>query len=236
MSVKQLTIGVLVAVCTLVAQAAAQKNELSGLIGRTFNPDQSIAGAPALDPDLRFSNGLSFEIDYARQVVAMGRGFLALSLDVPFVVNPDQDLHAALPNRIPNKYASYFVTPSARLSAFPDQAGVMADLVRVLVRGGASVNGPDGRHANPLRAAVRVGGAHRVWRDRRSVCGRVARPVGSRPAIRGARRWCAGGRATRPAAAGSGGQGRGVLGCVQGGPTGDRGVPCRRRGAHRRPR
>jgi hypothetical protein len=107
-----------------VAQAAAQKNELSGLIGRTFNPDQSIAGAPALDPDLRFSNGLSFEIDYARQVVAMGRGFLALSLDVPFVVNPDQDLHAALPNRIPNKYASYFVTPSARLSAFPDQAVV----------------------------------------------------------------------------------------------------------------
>ena len=38
-------------------------------------------------------------------------------------------------------------------SAFPDQAGVMADLVRVLARGGASVNGPDG-DATPIRYAL----------------------------------------------------------------------------------
>lgn len=121
MSLKHLTIGALVAVCTFVAQAAAQKNELSGIIGRTFNPDQSIQGAPAYDPDLRFSNGLTFEVNYARQVLVMGRGFFSLALEVPFVVNPVQDLHAALPIRIPKQYASYFVTPAARLNAFPDQ-------------------------------------------------------------------------------------------------------------------
>ena len=121
MSLKNLTIGTLVAVCAFVAQAAAQKNEVSGIIGRTFTSNQSIQGAPAYDPDLRFGNGLTFEVNYARQVMVMGRGFLSLALEVPFVVNPDQDLHAALPIRIPEKYTSYFVTPSARLKVFPDQ-------------------------------------------------------------------------------------------------------------------
>ena len=120
MSLKHLAIGALVAVCTFVAQAAAQENELSGIIGRTFTSDQSIQGAPAYDPDLRFSNGLTFEINYARRLMGMGRGFLSLTLEVPFVVNPDQDLHAAPPNRIPEKYASFFVTPAVRLNAFPD--------------------------------------------------------------------------------------------------------------------
>jgi len=127
MSLKHLTIGALVAVCIFVAQAAAQarerddKNELSGIIGRTFNSDQSIPGAPAYDPDLRFSNGLTFEINYARRVMAMSRGFFSLTLEVPFVVNADQDLHAALPNRIPKDYASYFVTPAARVNVFAGQ-------------------------------------------------------------------------------------------------------------------
>ena len=126
MSLKHITIGALVAACIFVAQAQEQekeqRNELSGIIGRTFTSDQSIQGAPAYDPDLRFSNGLSFEINYARHGGVMGRGFFSLNLEVPFVVNPDQDLHAALPIRIPEKYASFFVTPAARLNVFPDQA------------------------------------------------------------------------------------------------------------------
>jgi hypothetical protein len=121
LSPKYFTIGALVAVCTFVAQATAQKNELSGIIGRTFTSDQSIQGAPAFDPDLRFGNGLTFEINYARQVMVMGRGFFSLALEVPFVVNPDEDLHAALPTRIPEQYASYFVTPAARFSLFSGQ-------------------------------------------------------------------------------------------------------------------
>jgi len=118
MSLKHLTIWALVAVGTFVAQAAAQKNELDGSIGRTFISDQSIQGAPPSDPDLRFGNGLSFEGDYGRRVLDMGKGFFSLTLELPFVVDPDENLHAALPNRIPHEYASYFVTPSARLNVF----------------------------------------------------------------------------------------------------------------------
>ena len=121
MLLKHLTIGAIVAVCTFVAQATAQKNELSGIVGRTFTSDQSIPGAPPFEPDLRFGNGLTFEINYARQVMVMGRGFVSLALEVPFVVNPDEDLHAAPPNRVPEQYASYFVTPAARFNLFSGQ-------------------------------------------------------------------------------------------------------------------
>jgi hypothetical protein len=121
MPLKHLAIGAIVAVCTFVAQATGQKNELSGIIGRTFTSDQSIQGAPAFDPDLRFGNGLTFEINYARQVMVMGRGFVSLALEVPFVVNPDEDLHTALPGRTFDQYTSYFVTPAARFNLFSGQ-------------------------------------------------------------------------------------------------------------------
>ena len=93
MSLKHLTIGTLVAICTFVSQGAAQKNELSGSLGRTFIADQGIQGAPAYDPNLRFGKGLTFEINYARRL--MGTDVWSLALEVPFVVNPDEDVHAA---------------------------------------------------------------------------------------------------------------------------------------------
>ena len=91
MSLKHLIVGTLVAVCTFVAQAAAQKNELSGTLGRTFISDQVVQGAPSFDPDLRFGRGLTFEVNYARHL--RGGELLSLSAEVPFVVNPDEDLH-----------------------------------------------------------------------------------------------------------------------------------------------
>jgi hypothetical protein len=64
MSLKHLTIGTMVAICTFVAQGAAQnergaaqKNEVSGILGRTFIADQGIQGAPSYDPNLRFGKG-----------------------------------------------------------------------------------------------------------------------------------------------------------------------------------
>jgi hypothetical protein len=121
LSLKHITIGVLVVVFTLAVQAPAQKNELSGMLGRAFISDQRIQGAPTSDPDLRFGNGLTFEVNYARQLRTIGRNFFSLALEVPFVVNLDEDLHAALPIRIPEQYASYFVTPSARINLFAGQ-------------------------------------------------------------------------------------------------------------------
>ena len=63
MSRKHLIIGAVLIVCAFVAQAAAQKNELAGALGRTFISNQGILGAPSFDPYLRFGNGLTFEID-----------------------------------------------------------------------------------------------------------------------------------------------------------------------------
>ena len=119
MSLKRLTVGTLLSVCTFVTHAAAQKNELSGILGRTFTSDQGIPGAPSYDPELRFGKGLTFEVNYARHL--MGGDLLSLSLEVPLVVNVDEDLHAAQ-NVIPKQYSSYFVTPAARLNIFPNQA------------------------------------------------------------------------------------------------------------------
>ena len=119
MSLKHLIIGALVALCTFVTQATAQKNELSGILGRTFISNQGIQGAPSYDPELRFGNGLTFEVNYARRVV--DAGLFSLALEVPFLVDPVEDLHAAQ-NLIPKQYSSFFVTPAARLNAFPDQA------------------------------------------------------------------------------------------------------------------
>ncbi|HEY3619901.1 MAG TPA: hypothetical protein VGK96_24085 [Candidatus Sulfotelmatobacter sp.] len=63
MSLKYLVIGTVLAVCTFAAaQDAAQKNELAGTLGRTFISNQGIIGAPLYDPELRFGNGLTFEI------------------------------------------------------------------------------------------------------------------------------------------------------------------------------
>ena len=120
MSLKRLTVALMVSVCAFAAHAAAQKNEVSGLVGRTFVSDQTITGSTLTDNKLRFGNGASFEGNYARRV--MGGGLLSLSVEVPVVVNPDEDLHAAAPSTVPESYKSYFVTPAARLNVFPDLA------------------------------------------------------------------------------------------------------------------
>ena len=118
MSLKHLTIAVVLAVCTFAAQAAAQENELSGTLGRIFISDRGIIGAPSYDPNLRYGKGLTFEIDYARRV--LDGPFWRLVLEVPFVVNHDEDLHAAQ-NVVPGNYSTIFITPAARLNLFPDQ-------------------------------------------------------------------------------------------------------------------
>jgi hypothetical protein len=118
MYLKRLTIGVLVAVCTFVAQAGAQKNELSGILGRTFISDQGVPGTPSYDPDLHFGKGLTFEVNYARRV--MGGELWSLALEVPFVVNADEHVNVFTDPFL--GYHSYFVTPAARLNIFPGTA------------------------------------------------------------------------------------------------------------------
>jgi hypothetical protein len=122
-TVKQRTIAVLLAVflvCLISPRALAQKNEVSGLIGRTFISNQGIVGSTSFDPNVHFGKGLSFEFNYTRSFV--GTPLYALGVEVPFVWNPDEHLHAAPPTPVPAQYASYTVTPSARLNLFPETA------------------------------------------------------------------------------------------------------------------
>jgi hypothetical protein len=119
MSLKRLAVGALVTVCTLVVHATAQKNELSGLLGRTFISDQGIVGGTFFDNNVHFGKGLTFEVNYARRVLEPG--LASVSLEVPVVVNWDEDLASDAP-QVPKDFKSFFVTPSARLNIFSNSA------------------------------------------------------------------------------------------------------------------
>ena len=119
MSLKHLAAATVLAVCIFVTHVSAQKNELSGLLGRTFISDQGIIGGTFFDNNVHFGKGLTFEVNYARRV--LGPGFASLSLEVPVVVNWDEDLNSDAV-QVPKSFKSYFVTPSARLNVFANSA------------------------------------------------------------------------------------------------------------------
>jgi hypothetical protein len=97
----------------------AQKNELSGLIGRQFISDQVIPTSTSSDNLLRFGNGLSFEGNIVRHV--MDGQLLGLSVELPVVFNVDEDVHTH-DNPVSPGYKAVFVTPAARLNLFPQTA------------------------------------------------------------------------------------------------------------------
>ena len=115
MSRKRLTVAVMLSVCSFAVHAKAQKNELSGLVGRIFISDQVITTSTFSDNKLRFGDGLTLEGNYGHHL--MGEGLLSLTLEVPFVLNIDQDLHLQT-NPVSASYRSFFVTPAARLNIF----------------------------------------------------------------------------------------------------------------------
>jgi hypothetical protein len=119
MSLKHLAAATVLAVCIFVTHVSAQKNELSGLLGRTFISDQGIKGGTFFDNNVHFGKGLTFEGNYARRV--LGPAFASLSLEVPVVVNWDEDLNSDAV-QVPKSFKSYFVTPSARLNVFANSA------------------------------------------------------------------------------------------------------------------
>ena len=119
MSLKRLTIAIMVSVCAFTAPLTAQKNELSGLVGRQFISDQVIPTSTSSDNLLRFGNGLSFEGNIARRVI--DGELLAISLEVPVVWNVDGDTHIHTSPVSPG-YTALFVTPAARLNLFAKTA------------------------------------------------------------------------------------------------------------------
>lgn len=117
MSAKRLLQAALVAATMLSSNLYAQeKNELAGIIGRTFISNQGVTDPAFSGFTVHFGKGLTFEGNYGRQILR-GEGIIGLTFEVPFVVNPDEDLHFVA-NLVPKQYSSYFITPSARVNFF----------------------------------------------------------------------------------------------------------------------
>lgn len=119
MSAKRLLMAALVAITTLTASARAQKNELTGIIGRTFVSDQGVKNINLFDNNMHFGPGLSVAVNYGRHL--MGESLTRLTVEVPVVVNFDQDVHLTA-NLVPPGYSSYFVTPALRANVFAASA------------------------------------------------------------------------------------------------------------------
>jgi len=119
MSPKRLLMTALVTVAILTASAFAQKNELTGIIGRTFISDQGVKNLNLFNNNIHFGEGLTFEVNYGRHL--WDNGFTRISFEVPAVINFDEDLNLVA-NSVPEAFSSYFVTPSLRANVFASTA------------------------------------------------------------------------------------------------------------------
>jgi hypothetical protein len=110
------SITVLTLVMILASSAAAQKNEITGIIGRTFISDKGVTGISSIDNILHSGKGLTIEANYGRRLINLG--IAGLTFEVPFAVNFNEKPHFDV-NLVPKDYKSFFVTPSIRANLFP---------------------------------------------------------------------------------------------------------------------
>lgn len=116
---------VILAVATILASAAAaqdEKNEIGGILGRTFISDQGLKNVPVFDPVIHYGKGLSFEVTYARRVWVTP--IYSISAEVPFMFNPDIDLNGGAYGYavVPTGLKAFFLAPGARVNLFPTTA------------------------------------------------------------------------------------------------------------------
>ncbi len=108
----------LVLLAGLIPVASAQeKNELTGLIGRTFVSDHASIDTITPGALLTSGSGLSLEVNYGRRLVNLG--IVGLTAEVPLVVNFGENVHYPV-NLVPKDYKSFMVTPSLRANLFPE--------------------------------------------------------------------------------------------------------------------
>jgi hypothetical protein len=118
MSLKRLA-ALLVCVGISCFSAVAQRNEISGTLGRVFVPSQAIPGATFSNPNVHFGNGLTVGVDYSRLLKTYG--IFGISGEVPLAYSFDMDLNTGS-NLIPEGYQSIFVTPAVRVNIFSEQS------------------------------------------------------------------------------------------------------------------
>jgi hypothetical protein len=111
-------LSVIAVITIFLGYSQAQKNELAVGLGRTFISNQGIAAGPVpiFDNVVHFGNGLTFELNYSRQLI--NAHLFGVDVEVPFVGDPREKLHSG-DATVPSRYSSYFITPSAKLKLFP---------------------------------------------------------------------------------------------------------------------
>ena len=114
---KPFSVTVLALVMILASSAAAQRNEFTGIIGRTFISDKGVTGVVSADNILHSGKGLTLEANYGRRL--MNLGIAGLTFEVPFAVNFNEKPHFDV-NLVPKDYKAFFVTPSLRANIFPE--------------------------------------------------------------------------------------------------------------------
>ena len=110
------SITVLSLVMILASSAAAQKSELSVIVGRTFISDKGVTGIVSTDNILHSGKGLTLEADYGRRLINLG--IAGLTFEVPLAVNFNEKPHFDV-NLVPKDYRSFLVTPSVRANQLP---------------------------------------------------------------------------------------------------------------------
>jgi hypothetical protein len=121
---KRLGVVVLTVVTMLAASAVGQdeKNELGGILGRTFISNQGITGGTYPNTIIAFGKGLSFDVEYARRFLVTP--IYSVSAEAVLMYNKDEDINggAYLFAVVPSQLSELFVTPAARLNLFPTTA------------------------------------------------------------------------------------------------------------------
>ena len=122
MSGKRLCLAVHTVATILSVSAVAQdeKNEVGGLLGRTFISDQGIQNATYFDPIIHSGKGLTFEGEYARRFLVTP--IYSVTAEGLLVYNWDVDLNAGQYGNsvVPSDLKKFFITPAARVNLSHD--------------------------------------------------------------------------------------------------------------------
>lgn len=124
MSGKRLCVAMLVVATLFAVSALAQdeKNEVGGILGRTFIADQGIQNATYFDPIIHTGKGLTIEGEYAHRFLVTP--IYSVSAEGLLLYNWDVDLNAGEYGHsvVPSDMKKLFITPAARVNLFPTTA------------------------------------------------------------------------------------------------------------------
>ena len=122
---KRFCVAVLSVVTMLAVSAVAQdeKNEIGGILGRTFISDQGHQGSDIFRSRHPFRQRSEFEVEYGRRLF-VAPIYSRLRLKCWSMYNPDEDLNAGAYGFavVPTDYKQLFMTPAARVNLFPTTA------------------------------------------------------------------------------------------------------------------